>query len=361
MSIRGSRLLAKLALLTLSMTSGLACAQHAKPTPLLAVATPACDMTFSPDGKTLAVANDDSSVSLWNLASGKHNDIVSPFAYREGIDWNNSVVYSDRGDLLAVAYTQRAIVIRDVSGKAEKIRIPLENAGLRRMTFTNDGTSLLALVGESHEVGVGSYYWTPAVIRWDVTTGARQSTVKLRHHVVFEVLSPDGRFAVARLPGEPGGANDDGIQVIGTASGAKLFKIGGANFDPDWTYLGGSWVFSADGTKLVTCNQKGILIREVPSGRTVKHIKTEPIATTSSAALSTDGKRLAVASGTLVKVFNLETGKLLGEVNAGDSALCKQVVLSRDGRTMASQRSATDAADRFVGSMLKVWRLPDQW
>ena len=145
------------------------------------------------------------------------------------------------------------------------------------------------------------------------------------------------RDAVAEFTTKPGILPDeDRYDVIDLATGAKLFQVGGMNFDPDWGLLAGSWVFSGDGSTQVTCNQRGLLIREVPSGRELKHIDTNLIATTHGASLSSDGKLLAVTAGSQACLFNLNTGKLLDHVDCGEST-CTAVLISPDGHTLATR------------------------
>ena len=283
-------LLGKLVLLTPILVLGTACVRQAKLTPFPAGMADAHldgDMAFSPDGKTLAVANYDGVVKLLDVATGKAQDLPSPFPYAEGPDSYNNVVYSKGGQLLAVAYEQRAIVVRDVPGRKEKVRIPLEGAGVHSMAFTDGDRVLVALLmsfTEERPRPDGRRPLTWLAVRWDVSSGKRQSIVDFGWYCDFKVLSPDGRYAVAEFTTKPGTLpNEDRYQVIGLATGAKLFQVGGMDFDPDWGLLAGSWVFSGDGSTQVTCNQRGLLIREVPSGRELKHIDNNLIATTHGA------------------------------------------------------------------------------
>jgi WD40 repeat protein len=320
------------------------------------------DMAFSPDGQTLAVANTDGVVKLCNLTRGKVVDLPSPYPYKEGPDWYNNVVYSKRGQYLAVAYEQRAIVVRDMPGMKEKVRIDLENAGVHSMVFTDDDQTLLGLLmtfaNDAPPEPDGGRPLKYLAVRWNVASGKRLGAVDFGRYCQFQVLSPDGRYAVVEFRSKPG-SNPffDGYHVVDLATGAKLFQVGGFGFDPDWVVLAGSWAFSADGSTFVTCNQKGLLIREVPSGRKLRYFgKTSFV--TSNASLSSDGKLLAVNVG-CVSLINIETGNSLGDVDCGGG--CASVLISPDGRLMATQTETIDAKDKPVMPLLKLWKVHTSW
>jgi WD40 repeat protein len=323
------------------------------------------DMAFSPDGQTLAVANYDGVVKVCNVTTGNVVDLPSPYPDKKGADWSNNVAYSKHGQCLAVAYDQRAVVVRDIPGLKEKVRIDLEKASVHSMAFTDGDHTLLGLLltfatDAPPEPGGGRRLKYLAV-RWDISSGKRLSALDLGSYCRFEVLSSDGRFAVVNLRSKPGTTPFvDSYDVVDLATGAKLFQVGGFGVDPDWGVLAGSWAFSADGSTLVTCNQRGLLIREVPSGKKLRHFDKDSFVTT-NASLSADGKLLAVNSG-CVLLFNAETGRQLGAVSCGgDDAGCDSVLISRDGHALATQRETVGWRDQSVMPLLKVWRIPASW
>ena len=77
-------------------------------------------------------------------------------------------------------------------------------------------------------------------------------------------------------------------------------------------------------------------------------------------SLSSDGKLLAVTAGSQACLFNLNTGKLLDHVDCGEST-CTAVLISPDGHTLATQREVVNGEDKWVGPLLKLWRIPDKW
>jgi len=324
------------------------------------------DMAFSPDGKTLAVANHDGVVKLCDLANGSAEDLTSPYPHKDGgLDFYNNLVYSKRGQFLAVDYEERAIVVRDVPGKKEKVRMPLDGDGVHSMAFSDDDRTLLALLMTSaNDVRPVPDDWHSLrylAVRFDVSSGKRTSTVDFGKYCHFKVLSPDGRYAVLEITTKPGVPFDTSYHLFDLTTGAKVFQVGGMHFDPSWTSLAGCWVFSADASRLVTCNQRRISIRQVPSGKELKHFDAPDIGAPNGACFSSNGRFLAVRSGRIVRLFSVERGRLLDEVECHESAACKAIAISPDGRTMATWSGLIDGQEKWVQPVLKLWKIPDSW
>jgi WD40 repeat protein len=324
------------------------------------------DMAFSPDGKTLAVANHDGVVKLCDLTSGSAESLNSPFPRRnDGFDFHNKIVYAKSGQFLAVAYAERAIVVRDVPGKKEKVCMPLAGDGVHSMAFTDGVRTLLALMMTSaKDARPVPNDWRSLrylAVRFEVSSGKRMNTVDFGKYCRFEALSPEGRYAVLDVTSEPGVPFETDYHVFDVDTGKKLFQVGGMNIDPYWSVLAGAWVFSADGSRLFTCNQRGISIREVPSGKVLKHFEAPDIGVPAGASLSADGRLLAVISGRNVSLFNAQTGQLLGEVECHESASCKAAAISPDSRTMATWSGLINGQERWVQPVLTLWKIPDSW
>lgn len=325
------------------------------------------DMALSPDGRTLAVADVDGALVLCDLTTGKAEDVPSPFPQKKetGVDWYNHVVYSRHGRLLAVAYEGRAIVVREIPSAKETVRIPLEGDGVNAMAFVDDDRTLLGMLMTTAKDAPAEPWGDRPLkymaVRWDASSGERLSIADFGTQVRFEALSPDGRYAVLAVDTKPGVPFRRGYHVFDLSTGAKLFQVGGTDVDPDWVDLAGSWVFSSDGSTLVWTNQKGISIRDVPSGKERKHFHTRPMGSTDGATLSSDGRLLAVRSGRTVSLFSTETGKLLNEVECHDSADCRAVRLSPDGRILATQSASINGKDQPVAPLLKLWKITGSW
>src|SRR5436853_83300 len=68
-------------------------------------------IAFAPDGKTLASASADRSISLWDVAS--HRPLGSPLSGHA--DWVVSVAFAPDGRTLASASADRTVILWDVA------------------------------------------------------------------------------------------------------------------------------------------------------------------------------------------------------------------------------------------------------
>jgi WD40 repeat protein len=101
---------------------------------------PICGVTFSPNGKTLAAAGDDRSVTLWDLA--RRQPLEPPFVGHA--DVLNDVAFSPDGTTLASAGRDHTVRIWDVASHRE-VGTPLVAAGgVDSVAFNPDGTTLAA-------------------------------------------------------------------------------------------------------------------------------------------------------------------------------------------------------------------------
>jgi WD40 repeat protein len=100
---------------------------------------PAWEVTFSSDGKLLAVASDDRhQVKVWNVATGA-----------EVYGWENDqrvwrAAFSPDGMLLATGVDDGSIVLWDVVRKVKRTVLRGHTAGVRSVKFADDGRTLVS-------------------------------------------------------------------------------------------------------------------------------------------------------------------------------------------------------------------------
>jgi len=300
------------------------------------------EMAFSPDSRTLALPKEDGRVELCDLTTGKVTDLACPHGGQVRAD---QVTYSKQGRLLAVNYGARGMAIWDVPGKKVRVQLPFDSIGVE---FTDGDRTLLGLdLKRGHSPNPQD--WHALTVRWDVATGKRLDTVDFGPSPVFRALSPDGRYAVLQ--------DLDKFRVLSLATRKKLFDL------PDF----GEFLFSEDGTTLVSYIRGRLSLLEVPSGKLLRHLGDHypDDSNSHSLSLSRDKRLLAVGrfnGNHRAGVIDLVSGKILGTFACGaPEMICKNIRISPDGRTVATNTEAVNTQDQPVSSLLKLWKIPASW
>lgn len=229
-------------------------------------------VAFSPDGKTIfTVSSDRKKLVTWDV-SGRRQ-------LRE-LDLDAAVAciaVSPAGDLFAVGGERGTIVLWDTANMEEVERLSAGRTdAVKRLTFTNDGQKLIALAGE--------------VLVWDLS--------------------------------------DD--QHLGTELGDPAGGWLSLAFSPD-----GRYIASADPTdELLT-------LRDMRTGKAIKWPSPKPTSAVGRMSFSRDGKILATVmneqpgSETVVQLWEVGTGRLLGEPYKAGNQRLDDIALSPDGKLLA--------------------------
>ena len=275
-------------------------------------------VAISPDGQNLVSGNQDKTIKIWNLASGKlirtlegHSSIV------------NCVAISADGQTLVSGSLDNTIKIWNLaSGKLIRT-LEGHSSSVASVAISPDGQTLVS--GSANTIKI-----------WNLASGKLIRTLKGYSGGVFSVaISPDGQTLGS-------GSSDNTIKIWDLASGNLIRTLEGHSssvfsvaISPDGQTLGSG---SLDNT---------IKIWNLASGNLIRTLEGHS-SSVNSVAISPDGKTLVSGSNDdTIKIWNLESGNLIRTLNS-HSNVVYSVAISPDGQTLVSGNYKT----------IKIWRLP---
>lgn len=175
-------------------------------------------LAFSPNGKLLASASLDGTISLWDMT--RREDVGRIQAHKDGVF---SVAFSPDGKLLASAGVERLVRLWDVTTHKE----------IRQFRGHEDKIASVAFAPDGKLLASGSYDKT--IRLWDVATGKALRVLKGHEvRVTSVVFSPDGKQLVSGGPAnassEPGTTTNTILaRMISCASGTSPMEKRCAN------------------------------------------------------------------------------------------------------------------------------------
>jgi WD40 repeat protein len=268
---------------------------------------PVFGVAFSPDGAMLATTGADTTVRLWNAATGE--------TIREWKGHNSSVygvAFSTDGRRLATSSLDGTVRLWDVESGETRLTLAAHEEPAIGVAFSRDGTRL-ATAGFDRKARI-----------WDAATGS--ALVELSGHtgpVIGVALSRDGRFAAT--------ASMDGTARVWNAATGREIRVLKRHGAPVY-----SVAFSPDGKRLATSSlDQTARIWDRASGRLLRTLEGHA-AMLGVVTFSADGKRLATASadGT-AKVWDVSSGCELVTL-VGHRGLVFGVAFGPDGDTVAT-------------------------
>jgi WD40 repeat protein len=232
--------------------------------------------TLSPDGKTLVLGTSRNCARLWDVATGKE---LHTGAAHQGAVY--TVAVSRDGRTLATAGADGMIRLWDAATRNELRTLAGHESFVKAIAFVGDGKSLASMGGFDNTVRL-----------WDVTTGKELNRLtEDREKECCLALSRDGRIAAWSCEGGT-------IRLRSIATGKDVVRLG-----------------------------------EEQSGN------NRPADRFTAAAFAPDGRRFTVvepSTETVIRVWDLASGKELPQIRASDNRRFGAVAFSPDGRTLAA-------------------------
>jgi WD40 repeat protein/serine/threonine protein kinase len=291
------------------------------------VATPAQQLAFAPDSRTLFAAwttgpgKTVHTFTRWDVVTGEE---LPPLSVEVSVDRAHARHYLGRdGKVLFVVPGNRATYVRAIDTATGKELFPRSGhtAPLNAVAINPDGGTL-ASAGEDGVVKL-----------WDLATGRVHHTLRAHTDTVFGLIfSPDGNRLAS-------GSRDSTIILWDADSGAELRRLTGHS--RSFSRL----CFSPDGRTLTAGGESGLVKRwEVDSGKEDSPLPGH-VGVVRCVAFSPDGTRLASGGeDKTVRLHDLAGGSrrkftMPGAVN--------DVAFSPDGRTLAAVGDGPDGAVRL--------------
>jgi WD40 repeat protein len=265
-------------------------------------------VAFHPDGRSLALANGNYTIALWDSTTGKALRILR--GHRSGV---NGVHFSPDGRRLASASYDQTARLWDTDSGAELHTLRGHTAlWVSGVAFAPDGQRVATCGGDG------------TVRLWDSLDGQEARMVPgERHHQV--ACSPDGRFLAT-----VGWYQDRAVAIWDPAAGEQLARLPG-HTDQVWCVA-----FRPDSKHLASAGaDRTVRIWDTSSWKAVRSFRAHagPIL---KVAYSPDGTCLVSAStDRSIKIWDAATGKLVRTLN-GHAAPVTGVAFSPDGNSLAS-------------------------
>ncbi len=313
-------------------------------------------LAVSPDGVQLATGEFDTTVKLWDAATGKL--LLTLFGHASQVV---GVTYSHDGRYLASASEDGTIKLWDAQTGRELLTLSGHMSGVMGVAFSPDGGHLYSasrdgtariwdisaaaghdwvnMVGHSGRI-IGVAYrpdgaqvatWSHdgTVKLWDAATGAVQHTLNIEDIPSGgnPGYSPDSR-KVAVISGNR-------VVVFDAQSGAELFAL------PQFSGPAIQALFSHDGTRLVVGGHEGVVrIFDSANGRQLSEFSITRKGSDGALwrmALSPDDRWLGTAQADGAFVWDVATGKQLVAFSGhGEGARTSGIAFSPDGKWAAT-------------------------
>jgi WD40 repeat protein len=284
-------------------------------------------VAISPDGKTAATFS-QGSLRWWDVTSGKEIDneeLTAAYA---------TLTFSPDGKLLAVSHHDAEggshVSIYDVATREESVTLDGYLAGVSTVAFSPDGKTLAT--------GSGLIGGQVAAVRlWDVATGKEIRPLRAHPGAATTIaVSPDGKLVASCS------TTERVVRIWDVATGREVRRLEGHEAGVDEVQ------FSADGRLLASATREPvIMIWEVATGRRLRtladHNSLGP-----HMRFSTDGKTLATAGDQqTAAIWDVHSGQMLQTFTQPPDGV-GAVLAYAGGKVLAFERVESENGEEAV-------------
>jgi WD40 repeat protein len=120
-------------------------------------------VSFSPDGRLLAIAGQDDSIAIWNV---NRTELLGTLVGHK--QYVSTVAFSPDGKTLASASDDSTLKFWNVATQQELLTVRRLGGGLRALTFSSDGRALVAGTSSTLLTGGLRVFRAPSLPEIDV-------------------------------------------------------------------------------------------------------------------------------------------------------------------------------------------------
>lgn len=269
--------------------------------------------TFSPDGKYIVSASNDSTIRIWDTTNG--NQVNKPLRVPDG--FIQTVSFSPDGKRIVSASWDNTIRIWNAETGEQIHLLDGHTDNVNSAFFSRDGKRIVSASSDN------------TIRIWDAETGRQIGKPLLGHtrSVDFATFSPGGKRVVSA-------SADSTVRIWDTESGKQIGSpfIGHSDIVTSCSY-------SPDGKRILSSSRDGTWrIWDLRSHKSDIVSQSGRFSLfMNHAVFSLDGKRiLSTSSDNIIRIWNAETGKQIGQPLEGHTSSVCSAVFSPDGGSVVS-------------------------